>query len=160
MWTINSLLKIGDRSYSLMDLIDQKPVLYGAVPLEIIRQPFADKPTVVYRTKAGDSLGQLDGVAIDAYGKNPGRDLFLQFRDNQRRPYYVKVTHGQLSQRPLIEQGVKGVPTVQERAADATKPKDFGDATYTLLTRLMFYGLLLGGGYLYVQSRNNSNRKR
>jgi len=154
MWTIDSYLRIGNRRFQIAELLTKLPVLYAAQPIKMTRSPYMPNPKIDYTFKPGQSLGKLESFISPPNPNQP--ELILQFRDQNKRPYYCYVQDGSLSLTSIIEQGVTPLPTQQEIINQQNQPKDAGEALYKLLNLAIW----LGAGVLVYKVTSDNKSKR
>lgn len=151
MWTADSFIKVQGRNVRLADLQD-KVLFAGMANVPIYRSTLG---TPVYRVPYGQSIGKLYSHFGDP---NDPQKLWLYFFDSNGRRYFVPYTPGTLSLTQLTAQGVKPLPTSSEQAAEANKPKDFGEATYSVIKSVLFIGAGLVGYKIYQDGKTSKRR--
>lgn len=151
MWTADSFIKVQGRNVKLADLVE-KVTFAGMANVPIYRSTIG---TPVYRVPYGQSIGKLYSFFADP---NDAQKLWFLYYDAKGIRYFVPYTPGTLSLTQLTAQGVKPLPTSSEQAAEANKPKDFGEATYSIIKSVLFIGAGLVGYKIYQDGKTGKRR--
>ena len=138
-------VKIGNEVFNVEQVVDR--TLFATKRLNVKRLPSDDAPTV-FTVESGGPVGTVYSYLQAAPGRST---LYWQFRDANKRYYYVRHDDNAFSKEKLKEQGSMNNQEQYDAHNDGANEEGFLDKLNKTLKQAK--GLIIIGGLIYVGSK-------